>query len=82
MAQAERPAVAAVIDARGLACPLPLVKLRQAFMVVDGGARVCLLATDPATPADVAEFCEVAGHEIVEQEVTAALITLVVQKRG
>ncbi len=74
--------VVAVIDARGLACPLPLVKLRQALMVVDAGARVCLLATDPATPADVDAFCEAGGHEVVVREVEAALITLVVQKRA
>lgn len=72
--------VAAVIDARGLACPLPLVKLRQALMVVEPGARVCLLATDPATPADVQAFCESAAHELVDQDITSSLITLVVQK--
>ena len=82
MVEGEGASVAAVIDARGLACPLPLVKLRQALMIVEGGSRVCLLATDPATPRDVAEFCEVVGHELVEQEVTAALITLIVEKRG
>jgi tRNA 2-thiouridine synthesizing protein A len=74
------PKVAAVIDARGLACPLPLVKLRQALMVVDRGARVCLLATDPASPGDVAAFCEAGGHAVVDQEVTSTLITLVVEK--
>lgn len=79
---APRPKVAALIDARGLACPLPLVKLRQALMVVEPAARVCLLATDPATPADVAAFCEAGGHRVVDEEITAALITLVVEKRG
>ncbi len=78
----EKASVAAVIDARGLACPLPLVKLRQALMVVDAGASVCLLATDPATPGDVDAFCEAGGHEVVTADVEATLITLVVRKRG
>ena len=76
-----KASVVAVIDARGLACPLPLVKLRQALMVVDAGARVCLLATDPQTPTDVEAFCEAGGHEVVSCEIEAALITLIVQKR-
>ena len=40
------------LDARGLVCPLPLVKTRQALMVVEPGATICVLATDPALVPD------------------------------
>jgi len=51
----------ALIDARGLSCPMPLVKARQALQVLSSGATVCVLATDPAAerarfqrgPADI-----------------------------
>jgi tRNA 2-thiouridine synthesizing protein A len=74
--------VKAVIDARGLACPMPLVKLRQALMVIETGEVVRLLATDPQTPADVDEFCLAAEHVLVETRREATLISLVVRKGG
>jgi len=70
----------AVIDARGLACPMPLVRLRQALMVVDRGAVVRLLATDPQTPEDVGEFCLAAGHALLETRREGRLISLLVRK--
>lgn len=71
----------AVIDARGLSCPMPLVKCRQALMVLSVGARVCVLATDPAAPRDFEEFAEVTGHELAEQKVEDGVHLLVVVKR-
>ena len=71
----------AVIDARGLSCPMPLVKCRQALMVLSVGARVCVLATDPAAPRDFEEFAEVTGHELAEQRVEDGVHLLVVVKR-
>ena len=74
--------VKALVDARGLACPMPLVKLRQALMVLAGGEAVRLLATDPQTPDDVAEFGLAAGHDLVETRREGELISLLVRKGG
>jgi tRNA 2-thiouridine synthesizing protein A len=60
------PSYDAVIDARGLSCPMPLVKARQALMVLPAGARICVLATDPAAPRDFEEFAEITGHLLAE----------------
>lgn len=75
-----RPAVKAVIDARGLACPLPLVKARQAMMVVEAGERICVLATDPAAPRDFAEWCEVSGHLLVEERAEGGVFVFLLEK--
>ena len=72
----------AMIDARGLSCPLPLVKARQALMVLSKGARVCVLATDPAAPRDFEEFALITGHELAEQRVENGIHLLVVVKGG
>ena len=72
----------AMIDARGLSCPLPLVKARQALMVLPKGARVCVLATDPAAPRDFEEFAEITGHELAEHRVENGIHKLVVVKGG
>jgi tRNA 2-thiouridine synthesizing protein A len=72
----------ALIDARGLSCPMPLVKARQALMVLPGGASVCVLATDPAAPRDFEEFAEATGHTLAEQREQAGTYFLVLIKRG
>lgn len=70
----------AIVDARGLDCPIPLVRLRQALMVLDPGALAVLLATDPAAPSDVEEFCSASGHELIEVDEEAGLYRISVRK--
>lgn len=50
------------IDARGLMCPLPLLRLKKALVGVEVGARIRILATDPAARLDFGVFLEQAGH--------------------
>ena len=76
------PPYDAVVDARGLSCPLPLVRARQALMVLPAGARICVLATDPAAPRDFEEFVEITGHELAEQRVEDGIHLLVLIKRA
>jgi tRNA 2-thiouridine synthesizing protein A len=79
--QMQAEAFDALVDARGLACPMPLVKARQALMVLDPGARVCVLATDPAAPGDFEEFCEVSGHELAAAVEAGGIFKVVLVKR-
>ena len=50
-----------LLDARGLACPLPAVKARVALAAVPPGAALVVLATDPEAPIDVAAVAADAG---------------------
>jgi tRNA 2-thiouridine synthesizing protein A len=50
-----------LLDARGLACPLPAVKARAAIAAVPPGAALVVLATDPEAPIDVAAVAADAG---------------------
>ena len=54
------------IDAIGLLCPLPVLKLRKRLKSHGTGAVVRLLADDPAAVIDVAHFCNQAGHELLD----------------
>lgn len=74
------PGIRAVIDARGLVCPMPLVRLRQALMVLEPGERARLLATDPQSVEDVREFCAAGGHALVESRREERLFSFVVAK--
>ncbi len=50
------------IDARGLLCPLPVLKARKRLKAMHGGQVLRLLADDPAAVVDVPHFCAEAGH--------------------
>jgi tRNA 2-thiouridine synthesizing protein A len=54
------------VDARGLRCPAPVIRLGGAVRDLAPGSLVRLLATDPAARSDVAAFCRMRGHELVE----------------
>ena len=56
-----------VIDARGLLCPLPVLRLRKLLGDRPPGARVRLWASDAMALVDVPHFCESSGHRLVEQ---------------
>ena len=49
------------VDARGLSCPLPLIKARAALASVGPGDELVVLATDPEAPIDVAAVAADAG---------------------
>jgi len=68
------------IDARGLVCPMPLIKARQALMVVEAGATVCVLATDPDAKGDFERFCESTGHLLVSFEYKDDVLVFVLEK--
>ncbi len=53
------------IDARGLLCPLPVLKLRKRLKPVTSGARVALWADDPAAIVDVPHYCAESGHRLL-----------------
>lgn len=54
------------VDARGLNCPLPLLKAKQALNALQSGDELCVLATDAGSVRDFRVFAEQAGHELLE----------------
>jgi tRNA 2-thiouridine synthesizing protein A len=68
------------LDARGLVCPMPLLKARQALMVVGRGATVCVLATDPDSVADFTNFCDATGHKLLASRQEDGLFVYVIEK--
>ena len=71
----------ALVDARGLSCPMPLVKARQALMVLPPGATVCVLATDPAARRDFEDFADATGHVLGEIREEDGVLWIVVEKK-
>jgi tRNA 2-thiouridine synthesizing protein A len=50
------------VDALGLLCPLPVLRLKKRMRDLGDGAVIRLLADDPAAHVDVPHFCAEAGH--------------------
>ncbi len=55
-----------LLDAKGLNCPLPILKARKALKDVPAGETLEILATDPGAVADFQAFCRQTGNELVE----------------
>ncbi len=56
---------AKTLDAKGLKCPLPVLKARRAMKELAAGALLEVLATDPGAVRDFEEFCKTTGDTLV-----------------
>lgn len=71
-----------VLDVKGLTCPLPVLKANKALRALPGGARLTVLATDPASLADFQAFCAETGHELLATETVAGVFRFSLRKRA
>ncbi len=69
------------LDASGLMCPLPVLKLRKRLLALDPGELLTMIATDPAAVIDVPHFCSESGHELVETRTEGEIFTFTVRRR-
>lgn len=70
------------LDARGLECPLPLLKARQALRQLGEGEQLRVLATDPGSRRDFEVFTRQAGHELLESSERDGVYTYLIVKRS
>ena len=56
----------AFLDARGMTCPLPILRARRMLKSVPDGGCLTVTATDPSTVRDFQAFCKQTGHQLVE----------------
>ncbi|MCZ0810848.1 MAG: sulfurtransferase TusA family protein [Pseudomonadota bacterium] len=68
------------IDATGLLCPLPVLKLRKRLQPLAAGQCIELLADDPAAVIDVPHFCAESGHELISVSEQGSTRTYLVRK--
>lgn len=69
------------LDARGLLCPLPVIRLQDRVRDLPPGTRVELLSSDPGTLIDIPAWCRMSGHRLVESQVLEHACRLVVEIR-
>lgn len=59
---------APLVDARGKACPVPVIDLAKAVESVESGDLVVLLADDPGAKVDIPVWCRMKRHDLVAVE--------------
>ena len=55
-----------VLDARGLSCPMPLLKTKKALKNLKAGQILEIWGTDPGSKNDIPDFCKKGGNELLE----------------
>lgn len=56
------------LDARGLNCPLPILRCKKALAEVTSGQVLKVMATDPGSVKDFQAFCKQTGHELLSMQ--------------
>ncbi|MFF2876067.1 sulfurtransferase TusA family protein [Gottfriedia sp. NPDC057991] len=57
-----------VLDAKGLACPMPIVKTKKAMNVIESGEVIEIHATDKGAKNDLSAWAKSGGHELLKYE--------------
>lgn len=73
--------VTSFVDARGLVCPMPTIRLGQAIRKVDRGQLVEVWSDDPGSTQNMAAWCRNTGHELVGQSADDDTFKFVVRRR-
>jgi tRNA 2-thiouridine synthesizing protein A len=71
-----------LLDVQGLICPLPVLKANKALRGMAAGARLTVLATDPASVKDFPAFCQETGHDLVSFGESDGVYRFVLRKKA
>lgn len=69
------------VDYKGLACPMPIVKISQEIPKIAVGEVLEVLTTDPGSIRDFPAWAKTTGHEIVEVKQEPGLIRIYVKRK-
>lgn len=73
--------IALTIDAKGLNCPLPILKARKGLMQLSSGQLLKVEATDPESSADFPTFCEQTGNQLLFSDVINNIYIFIVKAK-
>lgn len=68
------------LDAKGLLCPLPVLKARKAMKQLEAGERLRVQATDPGSVQDMDSFCKSQRHKLMESGEHDGVFTFLIEK--
>ncbi|TAJ08060.1 pyridine nucleotide-disulfide oxidoreductase [Marinilabiliaceae bacterium JC017] len=68
------------VDACGLQCPGPILKLKKEIDKIEAGEQLQIKASDPGFYSDVASWCRVTGHTLLERNNENGMISALIKK--
>lgn len=71
-----------VLDARGLNCPLPILKAKKALKELPTGGTLEIQATDPGAVKDFEAFCRTTGNALVESHNDGKVFFFTIRHNG
>jgi tRNA 2-thiouridine synthesizing protein A len=71
---------AATLDAKGLSCPMPVVKARLEIEKLGAGDVLEVIATDPGSVSDFDNWTKMSGHELLESNEDSGVYTYLIRK--
>jgi len=72
--------VNATLDARGLNCPLPILKTKKELAKLSKGETLQVQASDPGSVKDMSSFCQQTGNELISSENSEGNFIFVLRK--
>ena len=69
------------LDARQLACPLPILRAKKSLSQMDSGQVLKIVATDKGAPNDFAEFCRKTGNELLSSTANDGEFVFMIRRR-
>lgn len=69
------------LDARGLNCPLPILRAKKALAEVESGQVLRILSTDPGSVKDFAAFAKQTGNELLSTAEAGGEFTFFMKKK-
>ena len=70
-----------ILDVKGLACPLPVLRANRALRELAPGARLRVLATDRASVQDFQAYCRETGHALLAFGEEAGVYSFTIRRR-
>lgn len=69
-----------LLDAKGLNCPLPILRAKKALKDVPVGGTLHVLATDPGAVKDFEAFCRATGNELLESKNESNVFSFLIKR--
>ncbi|EDL66787.1 sulfurtransferase TusA family protein [Bacillus sp. SG-1] len=69
-----------ILDAKGLACPMPIVKTKKAMNELESGQVLEVVATDKGAKSDLTAWAKSGGHELLDHKEENDIFTFWIKK--
>jgi tRNA 2-thiouridine synthesizing protein A len=68
------------LDARGMNCPLPILRTKKALSALGSGETLAVISTDPGSVKDMQAFCKQTGNELLSSSANQGEFEFLIRK--